>query len=489
MCEVIRRFFIRPLSNKSFNAEERYRCLQLPAVRLLCFALFLLPASAVMGQTGKKLAAAMEQFNKDNQLRFASVGFYVVNAATGAEVLDQQGLTGLATASTEKIVTAATAFEVLGKDYSYTTRFGILERQGKRGLYIEASGDPTLGSWRWESTKESVILDRLKAALKEKQVSKLDFICISQKNWSEEQGIPDGWIWQDLGQYYGAGARGLNWRENQFDLVLQSGATEGSQVKILRTIPRLYNYEIVSEAIAAGPQSSDNSYLYYPSDGRSAGVLKGTIPSGKSSFTISGSIYDPAGQLARTIQQELKDQVRLPAGAIEITDQHYAGADWLFTHQSPLLSKIIYWFLRKSINLYGEALLKTVGLQQKGAATTDNGIEAIQEYWKDKGIDKEELHLYDGSGLSPQNRITPHAQVAILRYSRDRPWFPDFYEALPLYNDMKMKSGTINRVKGYTGYQKSRDGNTYIFSMLINNYNGSQYALIRKMYKVLDELK
>jgi D-alanyl-D-alanine carboxypeptidase/D-alanyl-D-alanine-endopeptidase (penicillin-binding protein 4) len=54
---------------------------------------------------------------------------------------------------------------------------------------------------------------------------------------------------------------------------------------------------------------------------------------------------------------------------------------------------------------------------------------------------------------------------------------------------MKMKSGTINDVKGFCGYQKSKNGNEYIFSFLVNNYNGSSSSIVTKMYKVLDELK
>jgi D-alanyl-D-alanine carboxypeptidase/D-alanyl-D-alanine-endopeptidase (penicillin-binding protein 4) len=54
---------------------------------------------------------------------------------------------------------------------------------------------------------------------------------------------------------------------------------------------------------------------------------------------------------------------------------------------------------------------------------------------------------------------------------------------------MKMKSGTINDVKAFCGYQKSKDGNEYIFSFLVNNYNGSTSGLVNKMYKVLDVLK
>jgi D-alanyl-D-alanine carboxypeptidase/D-alanyl-D-alanine-endopeptidase (penicillin-binding protein 4) len=54
---------------------------------------------------------------------------------------------------------------------------------------------------------------------------------------------------------------------------------------------------------------------------------------------------------------------------------------------------------------------------------------------------------------------------------------------------MKMKSGTIRDVKGFCGYHQSRDGREYVFSFLVNNYNGSTAALVTKMYRVLNVLK
>ncbi|MCH5600747.1 D-alanyl-D-alanine carboxypeptidase/D-alanyl-D-alanine endopeptidase [Niabella ginsengisoli] len=430
----------------------------------------------------------MKSFNNDEQLKFASAGFYVIDAATGKTVFEQNAFTGLAPASTEKVVTAATALDVLGKDFTYETKFGIVNTGNGKSLYIQASGDPTLGSWRWDETKEEVILQAIKSAIKAKGITKLESIIINTKDWIKDDGLPARWTWEDIGQYYGAGSQGLNWRENQFDLIVKSGSSIGSEVTILRTKPYLYDYKIISEAKAAGKETGDESALYYPSKGNNYSVLKGTIPAGKSEFVISGSIYDPARQFAKTIINELKGVAAIKEDIV-ITGTTYNNAEWLYTHTSPTLSKIVYWFLRKSVNLYGEAFLRTVAFKLKGEATTEKGVEALQEFWKEKGVDPEELHLYDGSGLSPQNRITPHAEVSVLNYAKSQTWFPDFYEALPLYNDMKMKSGTINRVKGFTGYQKSKSGKEYIFSMLINNYNGSQYSLIRKMYKVLDILK
>ena len=97
--------------------------------------------------------------------------------------------------------------------------------------------------------------------------------------------------------------------------------------------------------------------------------------------------------------------------------------------------------------------------------------------------------MLDGSGLSPQNRVTANAEVHALQYARSRPWFNSFYNALPVYNGMKMKSGTIGGAKAFAGYQKSADGNEYIFSIIINNYDGGVDSVVHKMFALLDVLK
>lgn len=442
----------------------------------------------VNAQTSQKIKTAMGSFNGDDQLKYATSSLYVINSATGETVFDQNGKVGMAPASTEKIITAAAALDILGADYTYDTKFGIVTTGKGKSLYIESSGDPALGSWRWENTKELVFLERLKAELAKKGIKELESIIINASKWDYET-IPDGWIWQDIGNYYGAGSQPLNWRENQFDLILKSGNNIGDAVSVVKTNPYLYDYKIVSKATASSKQSGDNSYLYHPSIGGKDGILTGTIPAAQNNYVVAGSMHDPANQFAKTVINHLKGTVNFSSNEWEVVRKPLTNVDWFFTNSSPKMSSLVYWFLRKSINLYGEALVKALALEKKNKATTDGGLDVIKDHWKTRGVDPEELHLYDGSGLSPQNRVTARSEVAVLKYAKSRPWFDAYYEAFPLYNDMKMKSGTINRVKGFTGYQKSKDGNEYIFSFIVNNYSGSQYSLIRKMYKVLDDLK
>lgn len=156
---------------------------------------------------------------------------------------------------------------------------------------------------------------------------------------------------------------------------------------------------------------------------------------------------------------------------------------------SPTFDKLNYWFLQKSINLYGETFLKTIAVQNNLEGSTENGLEIIKVFWEKNGIKKSALQMIDGSGLSTGNRITTKALTTVMQYARNQKWFASFYEALPLMNDIKMKSGYINGVRSYTGYVTDKSGRTYTFAFIINNFNGSSSLVKDKMYSFLNQLK
>jgi len=458
------------------------------ALLLLSFPAMVLNAAA-QGVTNR-LRQAFSTFEADSQMRNGIASLYVLDARTGNVVFEKNGSIGLAPASTQKVITSITAYELLGKDFSYQTRIGVNGgNKEAASVYIRASGDPTLGSWRWNATKEDAVIGRIRKALQREGITGFSSLQVDNTGWDAES-IPDGWIWQDIGNYYGAGAAGLNWRENQFDLVLRSGNNIGDPVTVVGTKPRLYNYSFISSATSAARGSGDNAYIYFPLQTSSA-VLRGTIPVNESRFVISGAIPFPAGQLLGTLEDSLS-----AAGLKKVSpaNTEYTTADWrqlklVHTETSPPLDSIIYWFNRRSINLYGEALVKTMAMQQKGTATTDAGISVLKEHWKSKGYLPTELAMVDGSGLSPLNRVTTRVQAALLLHAKRQAYYPGFFLSLPEFNGMKMKSGTIRGVKGFAGYHKAADGSEYVFSFLVNNYNGSASSLVQKMYRVLDVLK
>jgi D-alanyl-D-alanine carboxypeptidase/D-alanyl-D-alanine-endopeptidase (penicillin-binding protein 4) len=333
------------------------------------------------------------------------------------------------------------------------------------------------------------VLARIIKSIKATDFANSETVFVDGTGWDSRQ-IPDGWIWQDIGIYYGAGASILNWRENQYDIILKSGSNIGDAVSVVETKPVLYSYSITSQASSAAKGTGDNAYIYLPVKGNEI-MVRGTIPLNENWFEISGSMINPENQFIETIRNSLKDKFNLKSQLSSLSV--YAPLEnkprIFHTEVSPSLDSIIYWLNKKSINLYGEALIKTFAYEKKGFGSTDTGVAIVKDFWKQKGLDEDELNIYDGSGLSPLNRVTTHAQVEILKYAKNKSWYPYFYDALPEYNGMKMKSGTISDVKGFCGYHKAKDGSEYIFSFLVNNYNGKASGLVSKMYKVLDVLK
>ncbi len=459
------------------------------------FCLLFLSVTLKSQTVTQKLQKAFSVFENDIQLKNAISSLYIVDAQTGQVIFEKNARIGLAPASTQKVITSVSAYELLGKDFSYKTEFRISDKDNSR-LYIQPSGDPGFGSWRWKSASGDSILKNLFYALNKNGITQVRNIQIDNSGWDTE-AIPDGWIWQDIGNYYGAGAQKFNYRENQLDILLQSGRSIGDPVRIVSLIPEEalpLKEKLVSKLSSAARGSGDNAYVYFPNDGTGNSMIRGTIPVNESSFSISASVSEPGKVFLNLIKAGLQKEKQIDGTdcKLEIINGipgQKSPYNLIYTYTSPVLDSIIYWFNKKSVNLYGEALIKTMGYQNKGIGSTESGLEVVQNFWKEMNLDLNELKILDGSGLSPMNRVTTHAQVEILKYARTREWFPGFFNSLPEYNGMMMKSGTIRGAKGFTGYHKAKNGKEYIFSFLVNNYNGSPSSLVNKMYRVLDNLK
>lgn len=444
----------------------------------------------------QKLDAAIKKLEADTQFQHGIISLYVVETSTGKKVFEKNSQTGLAPASCLKVATAISAFELLGKEYSYKTLLGYDGKTDsgilKGNIYIIGSGDPTLGSWRYASTKENLVLANFKKAITSLGIQQIKGIVIGDDRIWGTQRIPDGWIWQDIGNYYGAGASGLNWRENQYDLLLQSGSNIGDAVKITGTRPKfLPGIHLINELTSAAKGTGDNAYIYLAPDSET-GFVRGTIPVNENNFVIAGAMPDGGRLLATLLHNELTGGKAIAEG----NNNYLKGkGKWgkpgtiIYTHSSPPLDSLNYWFLKRSINLYGEALVKTIGFEKAKKGSTEDGLKVIKDFWRSKGIESSSLKIFDGSGLSPANRVTTHALVTIMQYAKNKNWFSSFYYDLPEINGIKMKDGYINGVRSYTGYLKSKEGIEYAFSFIVNNFDGSAASVREKMWKVLDVMK
>ncbi len=437
------------------------------------------------------MKAAVRDLMADGQMTYGIVGMHVLDRQTGKVVFDHNGRVGLLPASSQKVLTSIAALDILGPDFRYETRFayrGAVSSGDLKGpLIVEADGDPTLGSHRFRGTNSESIGRALKTSLASAGISRISGGVEGRLPGYEKATIPGGWLWEDIGNYYGAGHGGLNWHENQYELLLKPGDREGKPVEILRTDPLLHGERFDNELVSGDAESGDQAFLYFK-PGSPELTVRGSVPCCVGSFRIAGAAMDPSlfavRQLARLTEAEGHSQVIYPTSRLTETE-----ARVIHVHRSPSLDSINHWFLQKSVNLFGEAFMHTLSHRKRGTATYTDGLEVVRDYWSEKGIDKRALKIVDGSGLSPQNRVTAEALAKALRYAMGRPWFPTFDRAMPVHNGIRMKSGTMGGVRSYAGYLKGRGGREYAFAVIVNNFSGPGAAVNRKLWEILDVLK
>lgn len=428
----------------------------------------------------------------------------VIDGRTGELIFSDNGKMGMATASTLKNITAATAFHVLGPDFRFETTLaytGTIDSYGvlNGDLLVIGAGDPSLGSHRYDNTKEEVILSKWIQAISKAGIKKIKGRILADDLLFEGYQAPGGWPWQDMGNYYGAGVSSLNWRENAVGVVFKPGQKDGDSTFIQSTTADVSYLNIINEVKTGRKGSGDNVYAYAaPYSNRI--YLRGTHGLDLKK-TIEISLPDGAMDLLFQLKSKLINSEIAHEGQMstlydlqslygESLNFSSAELNVLDVHQSPELSKLVYWFNQVSINMYGESLLKAIANKLEKNTATGSAATLMRDFWVEKlGISAAELRIADGSGLSPGNRLTTSAMAQILASCKEEPWFNDFYESLPTNNGMKMKSGTIGGVLGYAGYHTSSDGVPYVFSLLVSNYDGGAQSMRRNMFKLLEVLK
>lgn len=473
--------------------KNRIKPLQKNRLKLLpTFSLLLLTGIASAQSLSQKLQTAVSRLQADSQCKYASVSLTVMDVKTGEVLFSANPDMGMATASTLKTITTITAMHVLGPDYRFKTTLnldeGSLAGDGtyKGNVIIGSGNDPTLGSWRWNDTKNEVVLKEFVDGIRKAGIKKISGSIIA----SGIPHTPQGWIWMDVGNYYGASPNNLCWHENQYDILLEPTKV-GQPVKIKGTIPPEPYLKIDNYLVTGAAGTGDNAYAYLPVLDNTIN-LSGTFAIDEKKDRISVALPDPPYELARQLKQALTD------AGITVSGKPMSEKMWIdstnnadllsnrviASHYSPPLRKVIYWLNQKSINLYAEQLL----LAMADSLKTNDSPSVLPNYWKPRGIDPNSLNVFDGSGLSPADRVTTRTMTTILQTAVQEPWYKDFYESLPVYNNMKMKSGSIINVLNYAGYQ-THDGRQLCFAIFVNNYNGPTKEVKEKIFRVLDVLK
>lgn len=480
--------------------------------RFILFLISLFICHAILSQNA--IQDAIEQFSKDPALQNATISFQVSEAGTNKKIAGFNALAAIPTASTAKLFSTAAAIEILGSNYRPVTRIyhtGKIENGVLYGdLWIRGGGDVSLGSKYFnESGKEDQFIQHWIDSLKNKGITKIEGSIYTDGSEFGYNGVPDGWQWSDIGNYYGAGPAGICVFDNMIRYYFKTGSTPGTNATLLESWPKEPQTNF-RNGIKAQNVNGDNSYIYgapYSIDRYSTGAL----PVNSNRFEVKGSMPDPEHQLAYTLYQSLKRKGIIVTGSFsgfrvsgkENTLDYSKNGQLLFSYQGRTVKEIAEITNLKSINLFAEGLVCLVGYQISGKGTTEEGLKQINNYFSDK-ISLQGLLLNDGSGLSRSNGISAAHFCSLLNSMYNSKNYNEFFSTLPVAgrsgtltslckdqpgeSRIYAKSGTMSKTKSYAGYVHSKSGKKLIFSITTINYSGSSSALTKKMEQVLNAI-
>jgi len=434
----------------------------------------------------------------------ASIGVAISDIQTGKVLFKSEPQLSLVPASILKTVTTATALEVFGPNFRFKTSLsysGNIRNDTLFGdLQIIGGGDPTLGS-KYFPESES-FLNKWAEAIQNLKIRHIQGNLVLDAGIYEKQMIPNTWIWEDMGNYYGSGACGLTVFDNLYEIHLASEKAADQLTKIIRMAPEIPGLDLQNEVLSSD-LNSDQAYVFgSPMD--SHRIIRGTIPKNKSDFVIKASVPDPPALLANEFSEKLKAAGILLSGKTRFEKAGVSDQQIIVT-QSPPLRDIIRVTNYESVNLFAEHFLKHLAFQKNGVGTTKEGCRIVEQFWKDKGIDLSGFFMNDGSGLSRFNAITAVQMVSILNYMKSKSAFSDdFYQSLApagsgtltVFNDndfpdgcLRAKSGSMTRVRCYAGYLTTISGRQLSFAFMLNNFSCSQSEIAKKIRELLVEMR
>jgi D-alanyl-D-alanine carboxypeptidase/D-alanyl-D-alanine-endopeptidase (penicillin-binding protein 4) len=190
-----------------------------------------------------------------------------------------------------------------------------------------------------------------------------------------------------------------------------------------------------------------------------------------------------AGQLRRLLLQH-----GITAGAVAV-GRAPAGAYGLAQVESEPLPDVLKEMDRDSDNFMAELILKEIGAETGEAGTTAEGVRIVLRDLADVGVPLAGVRMFDGSGLSLDDRLTARALAALLVVAwndvdlRNPFWtalpvagvngtLEDRMQRAPARGAVRAKTGTTNRASALSGYVRDR----YVFAVMQNGWPVSTWS-------------
>jgi len=350
----------------------------------------------------------------------------------GRTLFEQNPDTPVVPASTEKLVTAVTALEVLGPDTRFRTSVVATAPAAAGGvvqgdLWVVGGGDPLLSTAPYSAHFEqqpqiATPLESLADAIVKAGITRVSGRILGDESRYDSERYLPAW-------------------PVRFRAQNQTGPLSALSVN-----DAFANYP---------PKDFDGAPEEVPAE-------------------------DPPAFAAGTLAVLLKERnVVITGGAAG--SKAPEGAVELAAVESPPVREVVRQMLSESDNQTAELLVKEIGRARTGQGTTAAGVPVVNETVKQLGLAGDEVAVTDGSGLDANNQISCRLLSGVL----DRAGFEsDIGQGLPVAGEtgtlakrflqspakgrLHGKTGTLNNVTALAGFVETTQGPTLTFSYVAN---------------------
>jgi D-alanyl-D-alanine carboxypeptidase/D-alanyl-D-alanine-endopeptidase (penicillin-binding protein 4) len=487
------------------------------------FAVFLclLLATQLQAAKPKPLPTRIATILSTPDLARGFWGIEVVSLKTGKVLYSQNPDKLFTPASNTKLFTTAAALALIGPDYSFHTTVettGMLDKHGRLtgDLVLVGRGDPNLSgrelpyALRTERNNHPIqVLEQLADALVQKGVKYVDGDIIADDSYFAFERYGEGWSQDDLVWADGAPVSALTINDNVIFVNILPADRVGERAFV--SINPFADYYRIDNRIITTPTGTGRKIFINREPGSIVLTLWGNMPLDDAGANEALAIEDPAEFAAVLFRQLLETRGIVVYGRQRTRHTELAslstftvtataparGGDEpsralqnqplvLASYQSKPLIDDVRVINKVSQNLHAEILLRLLGREKGTAGTVEGGLEVLRGFLNRAGVPADQYLFYDGSGLSRQNLVTPHAVVQLLRYAASQPWAASFRDTLPVagvdgslserFKNLAQgrvygKTGSLGGVKALSGYTTTDSGEQVAFSILSNNFN------------------
>ncbi len=452
------------------------------------------------------------------ELRRGHVGVKIVSLDTNRTIYEENAEKYFMPASNMKSYTVAAALEKLSPDFRLATSVyapappdasGVI----KGDLTVYGRGDVSY-SPGFHDGDALEGLNALADKIAQSGVKRIEGNLVGDESYFSGATIPFSWEWDDLQWKSGAEISALPVNDNLVELNIKPGAA--NTPCFVQTLPVNTIMKIVNHCRTA-PSGSAREIQVTKKLDQNILEIGGTMPVGDKGYQGNVAVSRPAQLFVEMLRGVLLQKGVLITGqnkTINAAEKTFSNVPAAISPveiaklESPPFSVVAAKTMKPSQNTYTEIILWTLGEQigrkQEAISATDEisikklrqtssaelGSRVVKNFLTEIGVAPDSVILWDGSGLSRHNLITPNSAVALYTFMSKSRYAAAWHDSLTvgavdgtLQNRFKNttaagnargKTGTIDQVSTLSGYVTTAAGERVVFSILVNGVNDSR---------------